>query len=78
MSTAQRRDLQMNIPALRKLDAMLIVSAISLLCISNGNMQKTSRIHLRIGNQSADTDTEGRHPILTAYIFTVTRINGRN
>jgi len=27
MSTAQRRDLAMNIPALRKLDAMLIVSA---------------------------------------------------
>jgi hypothetical protein len=27
MSTAQRRDLQMNIPALRKLDNMLIVSA---------------------------------------------------
>ena len=26
MSTSQRRDLQMNIPALRKLDAMLIVS----------------------------------------------------
>lgn len=25
MSTAQRRDLQMNVPALRKLDAMLIV-----------------------------------------------------
>ncbi|XP_044447341.1 rop guanine nucleotide exchange factor 9-like [Triticum aestivum] len=31
MSTAQRRDLQINIPALRKLDAMLIVSAITLL-----------------------------------------------
>lgn len=30
MSTAQRRDLQMNIPALRKLDAMLIVSATTL------------------------------------------------
>jgi hypothetical protein len=27
MSTAQRRDLAMNIPALRKLDAMLIVRA---------------------------------------------------
>jgi hypothetical protein len=30
MSTAQRRDLAMNIPALRKLDAMLLVSARSI------------------------------------------------
>jgi hypothetical protein len=30
MSTAQRRDLAMNVPALRKLDAMLIVSSILL------------------------------------------------
>jgi hypothetical protein len=32
MSTAQRRDLAMNIPALRKLDAMLIVSATCSMC----------------------------------------------
>jgi len=33
MSTAQRRDLAMNIPALRKLDAMLIVSAACSICL---------------------------------------------
>jgi hypothetical protein len=33
MSTAQRRDLAMNIPALRKLDAMLIVSAECSICL---------------------------------------------
>lgn len=43
MITQQRRDLQMNIPALRKLDAMLLVS---LLCWSL-NHQKSTSIYLK-------------------------------